>query len=133
MDYFCWSADESKAVVRYTRHPLNIDVVRQHIEHSKLPTKLAMTWDDRVSFVLTDGLQIKNITLLVAVMDGNSQDDIGFDTDVAIATGELSRLLPDLIEALSGEGHTGLADLPAALAASASGHASLQGRCESNG
>jgi recombination associated protein RdgC len=47
-----------------------------------------------VSFVLTEGLQIKNITLLDAVMDGNSQDDSGFDTDVAIATGELSRLIP---------------------------------------
>ena len=86
----------------------------------KLPSKLAMTWDDRVSFVLTEGLQIKNITLLDAVMDGNSKDDSGFDTDVAIATGELSSLLPDLIEALGGEGRTGMGDLPASLAASAS-------------
>ncbi|MEG2977840.1 MAG: DNA translocase FtsK, partial [Comamonas sp.] len=53
--------------------------------------------------------------LLDAVMDGQSQDDGGFDTDVAIATGELSRLIPDLIEALGGEGRTGLGDgLPAA-------------------
>ncbi|MEG2990176.1 MAG: recombination-associated protein RdgC [Citrobacter sp.] len=109
------AADESKAVVRYARHPLDIDEVRQHIEHGKMPTKLAMTWDDRVSFVLTEGLQIKNIALLDAVMDGQSQDDGGFDTDVAIATGELSRLIPDLIEALGGEGRTGLGDgLPAA-------------------
>jgi recombination associated protein RdgC len=109
------SRDESKAVVRYARHPLDIDEVRKHIEHGKLPTKLAMTWDDRVSFVLTEGLQIKNITLLDAVMDGNSKDDSGFDTDVAIATGELSRLIPDLIEALGGEGRTRLGDLPASL------------------
>ncbi|MBL5977556.1 MULTISPECIES: recombination-associated protein RdgC [Comamonas] len=110
------AADESKAVVRYARHPLDIDEVRQHIEHGKLPTKLAMTWDDRVSFVLSEGLQIKKIALLDAVMDGNSQDDGGFDTDVAIATGELSRLIPDLIEALGGEGRTGLGDgLPASL------------------
>ena len=110
------AADESKAVVRYARHPLDIDEVRLHIEHGKMPTKLAMTWDDRVSFVLTEGLQIKNIALLDAVMDGNSQDDGGFDTDVAIATGELSRLIPDLIEALGGEGRTGLGDgLPASL------------------
>jgi recombination associated protein RdgC len=114
------AADESKAVVRYARHPLDIDEVREHIEHGKLPTKLAMTWDDRVSFVLTEGLQLKNITLLDAVMDGNSQDDSGFDTNVAIATGELSRLIPDLIEALGGEGRTALGDPPASLAASAS-------------
>jgi recombination associated protein RdgC len=49
-------------------------------------------------------------------MEGQSQDDGGFDADVAIATGELSRLIPDLIEALGGEGRTGLGqDLPASL------------------
>lgn len=31
------SADESKAVVRYARHPLDIDEVRQHIEHERCP------------------------------------------------------------------------------------------------
>ena len=110
------AADESKAVLRYARHPLDIDEVRQHIEHGKLPTRLALTWDDRVSFVLTEGLQIRKIALLDAVMEGQSQDDGGFDADVAIATGELSRLIPDLIEALGGEGRTGLGqDLPASL------------------
>ena len=110
------AADESKAVVRYGRHPLDIDEVRQHIEHGKLPTQLAMTWGDRVSFVLTEGLQIKKIALLDAVMDGQSQDDGGFDNDVAIATGELLRLIPDLIGALGGEGRAGLGDgLPATL------------------
>ena len=93
---------------------------RQHIERGKMLTKLAMTRDDRVSFVLTEGLQIKSIALLDAVMDGNSQDDAGFDTDVGIATGELSRLTPDLIGALGGEGRTGLCALPTSLAASAS-------------
>ena len=118
------AADESKAVVRYARHPLDIDEVRQHIEHGKMPTKLAMTWDDRVSFVLTEGLQIKKIALLDAVMDGQSQDDGGFDTDVAIATGELSRLIPDLIEALGGEGRTGLGEgLPASLQGAEPGEA----------
>ena len=102
------AADESKAVVRYGRHPLDIDEVRQHIEQGKLPTKLAMSWDDRLSFVLTEGLQLKKLELLDAVLDGQSQDDGGFDTDVAIATGELSRLIPDLIEALDGEGRTAL-------------------------
>lgn len=114
------AADESKAVMRYARHPLDIAEVRQHIEHGKLPTKLAMTWDERVSFVLTEGLQIRKIALLDAVMDGQSQDDGGFDTDVTIATGELSGLIPDLIEALGGEGLTRLGDLPASLAASVS-------------
>ena len=98
------ACDESKAVVKYGRHPLDIDEVRQHIQFGKMPTKLAMTWDDRVSFVLTEGLQLKKIALLDVVMDGQPQDAGGFDTDAAIATGELSRLIPDLIEALGDEG-----------------------------
>lgn len=97
------AADESKAVVKYGRHPLDIDEVRQHIEHGKLPTRLAMTWDDRISFVLTEGLQLRKLALLDAVMEGNDKEG-GFDADVAIATGELSRLIPDLIDALGGEG-----------------------------
>jgi len=40
------------------------------------------------------------------VLEGSSpagKDDGGFDADVAIATGELRLLLPDLIDALGGE------------------------------
>ncbi|QIL72898.1 recombination-associated protein RdgC [Diaphorobacter sp. HDW4B] len=102
------SADEAKAVVKYGRHPLDIDEVGEHIDQGKLPTKLAMTWDDRVSFVLTEGLQIKKVSFLDTVFEGQKQDDSGFDADVAIVTGELTKLLPDLIEALGGEGRTEL-------------------------
>lgn len=98
------AADESKAVVRYGRHPLDIEEVQQHIQHGKLPTKLALTWDDRVSFVLTDGLQLKKIAFLDAVFENIAADDGGFDACVAIATGELAKLIPDLVAALGGEG-----------------------------
>ncbi len=109
------SADEAKAVVRYARHPLDIDEVRAHIEAGKLPTKLALTWDDRVSFVLTEGLQLKKISFLDTVFEGQAPDDQGFDTDVAIATGELTKLIPDLVEALGGEGR-GVGEAPAGAA-----------------
>ncbi len=84
------ACDESQAVVRYTHHPLDIDEVRQHIEHGQLRIRLAMTREDRVGFVHAEDFQIKNITLRDAAMDRSSQDDGGFDTDVSIATGELS-------------------------------------------
>jgi recombination associated protein RdgC len=101
------AADESKAVVRYARHPLDNEEVRQHVQGGKLPTRLALTWSSRVSFVLTEGLQIKKLAFLDVVMDGASAGkDDGFDADVAIATGELRKLLPDLLEALGGEMQT---------------------------
>ena len=100
------SSDESKAVVRYNRHSLDIDEIREHINQGKMPTKLSMTWDDRVSFVLTDGLQLKKVALLDVVMEEQAQDDAGFDADIAIVTGEFSQLIPDVIEALGGEGRS---------------------------
>ena len=103
------SAGEEKSVVRYGRHPLDIEEVQAHIDAGKLPTKLALTWDDRVSFVLTEGGQIKKLAFLDTVFDGSKADEGGFDADVAIAIGELSKLIPDLIEALGGEAETGLA------------------------
>jgi recombination associated protein RdgC len=99
------AVDESKAVVRYAHHPLNIAEVQAHIKAGKLPAKLAMTWNDRVSFVLTESLQLKKLAFLDTVFENQTQDDPGFDADVAIATGELVQLIPDLIDALDGEGH----------------------------
>lgn len=111
------SASEEKAVVRYARHPLDIEEVQAHIDAGKLPTKLALTWDDRVSFMLTEGLQIKKVSFLDTVFEGTKADDGGFDTDVAIATGELVKLIPDLIEALGGEAESGVASAAQAVAA----------------
>ena len=101
------AADESKAVVRYTRHALDTDEVSQHIAAGKVPTRLALTWNDHVSFVLTEALQLKKVALLDVVMEGagaagDGKDD-AFDTDIVIATGELRKLIPDLLEVLGGE------------------------------
>lgn len=98
--------DDEKSTVRYSRHTLEIDEVAEHIAAGKVPTQLAMTWNDRVSFVLSDAGQIKKLKLLDVVLDGIGdvgKDDDGFDTDAAILTGELSAMIPDILEALGGE------------------------------
>ncbi|HEY8710070.1 MAG TPA: recombination-associated protein RdgC [Burkholderiaceae bacterium] len=99
------SADEMKSVVRYARHPLDTDEVRQHIAAGKVPNKLALTWRGRVSLLLTDAMQIKKIAFLDGVFEGGGKPkaDEAFDADASIATGELGRLIPDLIDALGGE------------------------------
>jgi recombination associated protein RdgC len=98
------SADEMKSIVRYARHPLDTDEVRRYVDEGKLPTKLALTWQGRVSFMLTDTMQIKKITFLDGVFEGSKPGkDEAFDADAAIATGELRQMIPDLIEALGGE------------------------------
>lgn len=56
--------------------------MQQHIAQGKLPTKLALTWDDRVSFLLIEGLQVRKLKFLGAVFDGQAGSDSGFDVDV---------------------------------------------------
>ncbi|HRY88208.1 MAG TPA: recombination-associated protein RdgC [Rubrivivax sp.] len=122
--------DSEKATVRYARHTLDIDEVGEHVRQGKLPTQLALTWAGRVSFVLTEGLALKRIELLDVVLEGAGVDassrgsrDEGFDADVAIATGELRRMLPALIEALGGFEQRQAAAAPAAAAGADAGAA----------
>jgi recombination associated protein RdgC len=101
------AVDASRAVVRYTRHPLDGEEIPKHIAIGKVPTRLALSWAESVSFVLTDALAIKKIAFLDGAVDdttakGDRADD-RFDADVAIATGELRKLLPALLDALGGE------------------------------
>ena len=97
--------DGEKAVVRYSRHTLDIDEVGEHIKQGKRPTKVAITHAGRVSFVLTDDLVLRKIDVLDAVLEGASKEEHAnaFDADVAIGTGELRKLVSDLIDALGGE------------------------------
>jgi len=98
------AADESKATIKYGKHPLDTDEVKAYVEQGKLPTKLALTWDSRVSFVLTEGLQVKKLAFLdVVFADSVALASGNFDADVIIATGELRKLIPDLLDALGGE------------------------------
>lgn len=98
---------EEKATVAYTRCPLEGDDIKAHLAGGKLPTKLAMTWDDRISFVLTEKLEIKRLTfldLLKEQAEKNAETAADqFDADFAIMTGELRRFLPSLTDALGGE------------------------------
>jgi recombination associated protein RdgC len=103
MDCELKASDASKAVVRYARHRLDTPEVQEHVRAGKLPTRLALTWRGRVSFVLTEGMALKKLAFLEGVFDGHEAQDEGFDADAAIATGELQGLLADVIEALGGE------------------------------
>ncbi len=101
------SASQSKATVRYVRQALEPEEVRRHIEVGKQCTRLAMTWADRVSFVLTEALALKRVAPLDVLQDG--QDAAGkdgaerFDSDFALMTGELDGLIDQLVAALGGE------------------------------
>ena len=101
---------EEKAAVKYTRHPLENAAgqqIKEHLAAGKLPTKLALTWDDRISFVLGEKLEIKRLAFLDLLKEEAEKSaeraDEQFDADFALMTGELVRFLPHLVATLGGE------------------------------
>lgn len=96
---------DEKATVRYVRHTLEAEEIAKHIKSGKQVTKLAMTWNDKISFVLHDNLQIKRLAPLDILKEQaeNSEADDMFDTDFAMMAGELKKLLPSVIDVLGGE------------------------------
>lgn len=102
------SITDDKAVVRYVRHNLEGEDVRGHLEAGKLPTRLGLTFNDRVSFVLTEKFEIKRLDFLDVVKEkiedaGAEDEEALFDAGFALMTGELQQLLPALMDALGGE------------------------------
>ncbi|MDO8313667.1 MAG: recombination-associated protein RdgC [Rugosibacter sp.] len=98
---------EERAAVRYVRHNLDSDDVRNHIVAGKTVTRMSLTWQDRVSFILTEQLQIKRLTFLDILKEdaerqAENADDL-FAANFSLMCGNLEQLLAHLTEALGGE------------------------------
>lgn len=106
-DLLLESADAFKATVRYRRHPLDGQDIRAHLAAGKRPTELGLTWNGRISFILTEKLQIKRVQFLELAPereDGGEIDPLEqFDLDFTVMAGELTRLLEALCGELGGE------------------------------
>ena len=95
------------ATVRYVKHTLEGEEIGRHIAAGKVVTRLALTWNERISFMLNENLQIKRLAFLDILKDeadGQAEnEDERFDIDFTLMTGEVARLLEDLLAALGGE------------------------------
>ena len=93
--------------VRYVCESLGTLDVQRHILSGKRCTRLAMTWQDKISFTLNDKLEIKRIVPLQLIKEsansGTDDADEHFDSDMVLMTGELAGLFTDLVAALGGE------------------------------
>jgi recombination associated protein RdgC len=100
------TADKSKAIIHYMRHPLDGKEIQAHLASGKYPTRLGLTWNDRISFVLTEKLEVKRLEFLEMNKDAAEGDEVDaaeqFDIDFAVMAGELASLLRDLSQALGG-------------------------------
>ena len=98
---------ESKATIRYANHALEGEEILKHIAAGKRVTRLGLTWNDRISFVLTEQMQIKKLEFLDIIKEESTAQaddaDEMFELDFTLMTGELAKMLADLTEALGGE------------------------------
>jgi len=99
------SGSEDQAMVKFTRHLLATDEVRKHVLEGKLPTQLALSWEGKASFSLTETGVLKKVAYFDGVMEETGDNQDKFDADVILSTGMLGPLLADLVDALGGEMH----------------------------
>jgi recombination associated protein RdgC len=97
--------NQEKAAIRYVRHTPDSEEVIRHIKMGKVVARLSLTWNNRISFVLDESFQIKQVSALDFLKEQTETMDFEdtFDGDFSIMTGEFKKLIPDLIEALQGE------------------------------
>ena len=98
-------AADKGAVVKCQRQELQSDEIGRHLEAGKQVTRLALTLDDHVSFVLGEDLVIRKFKLLDGAVDqleSTERDDLHAELDArfALMAGEVKRLFSVLEPAL---------------------------------
>jgi len=98
-------AADKGAVVKCQRQELQSDEIAKHLESGKQVTRLALTLDDHVSFVLGEDLVVRKFKLLegaVDAMESTERDDVRAELDArfALMAGEAKRLFNVLEPAL---------------------------------
>lgn len=99
---------EQGGILRSKHQDLVSDEIRGHIAAGKLVTKLALEWQGRISFMLSDDGSLKKVKYSATLLEQN--DDIDredyaqrFDADFILMAGELAALIAHLVDALGGE------------------------------
>jgi recombination associated protein RdgC len=98
-------AADGGAVVRCRHQELQGDEIREHLEAGKQVTRLALTLDDHVSFVLGEDLVIRKLRFLDGAVDqleSAEREDARAELDArfALMAGEVGRLFDVLEPAL---------------------------------
>jgi recombination associated protein RdgC len=109
IDEECELRDEGEdgGIVRIRKQDLTAEEVQAHLAAGKRVRRLAMTYDERIAFVLDAAMDIKRLRFLDIVQEQAENEDLTtfaelFDSDFAIMSVELNRFLARLFELLGG-------------------------------
>jgi recombination associated protein RdgC len=96
---------DNGAIVKCQHQELQSDEIAKHLEAGKQVTRLALTLDDHLSFVLGEDLVIRKLTFLDGAVDqleSTERDDLHAELDArfALFSGEVRRLFLTLEPAL---------------------------------
>jgi recombination associated protein RdgC len=97
------SQGDEKSVAVFKRHELLADEVQSNLAAGKLVSKLGLVWADKISFILTDELQIRRVRFLDVLEDHLKDADPQshaekLDIEFSLMTGEVTNLLADLMK-----------------------------------
>lgn len=95
-------------IAKVKKQDLVSDEVKTHIEAGKFVTKLALDWQQRVTFTLTNDAMLTRLKFcdeLIEQNDDVDREDVlaRFDADFTLMTCELTTLIKQLVIALGGE------------------------------
>ncbi len=93
------SSQNENGIIKCKGHDLSLPEITNHIEHDKRVKKLALNWQDRLSFVLDENLAIKRLKFLDLIQDKLEEieeDESYFNASFAIMTAEITKLISDL-------------------------------------
>lgn len=96
------SAGEAASVIRYARHALGPETIAQHVASGYHCTRLSLTWQDRVSFVLTENGDLKRLAPLDILQErateaGALTPEEQLDADFSLMCAEINALLGALM------------------------------------
>lgn len=98
------TADNSK--IKYVNLMPASDEINLHVSAGKQCTMLALTWADRISFILDTELKVKKLRpldILKESVDKSGPDELErLDADLTLMTEEVAQLISDLVTGLGG-------------------------------
>ncbi len=97
---------DDKGSATFKQHDLTLDEVQTSLQAGKYAAKLALEWDEKISFVLSEDLQIKKLKFLDVLEEQLNDNDPQsheehLDIQFSLMTGEVSLMLKDLMRVLN--------------------------------